>query len=98
MGNIAKRYCSQWSLEILQVTNTICLMLVAQHCLQQRHLVAVEGVDEPSLQQVQDLDRAVAGAADQEVVGRVDGEAVDGGAVNCTTHTRGKKKRIAATG
>lgn len=60
-------------------------MLVEQHCQQQHHLMAVQGVDESSLQQVQDLDRAVAGAADQEVVGRVDGEAVDGGAVNCTT-------------
>lgn len=44
--------------------------------------MAVEGIDEASLQQVQDLDCAVAGGADQEVVGRVDGEAVDGGAVN----------------
>lgn len=48
--------------------------------------MAVQGVDEASLQQVQDLDRAVAGAADQEVVRRVDGEAVDAGAVNCTKH------------
>lgn len=48
----------------------------------QCHLVAVEGVDEASLQQVQDLDRAVTGAADQVVVGRMDGEAVDPGAVN----------------
>lgn len=54
----------------------------------QRHLVAVEGVDEASLQQVQDFDRAVAGATDEEVVGRVDGEAVDAGAVNCTKHIR----------
>lgn len=58
--------------------------------LLRRHLVAVQGVDEASLQQVQDLDRAVAGAADQEVVGRVDGEAVDAGAVNCTKHIRKK--------
>lgn len=48
----------------------------------QYHLVAMEGVDEPSLQQVQDLDRAVTGAADQVVVGWMDGEAVDPGAVN----------------
>lgn len=59
--------------------------------------MAVEGVDEPSLQQVQDLDRAVAGAADQEVVGRVDGEAVDGGAVNCTTY-EGKKNKVRSHG
>lgn len=56
-----------------------CRDTVVQH-----HLVAVEGVDEASLQQVQDLDRAVTGAADQVVVGRMDGEAVDPGAVNCS--------------
>lgn len=62
--------------------------------LLQRHLVAVEGVDEASLQQVQDLDRAVAGAADQEVVGRMDGEAVDAGAVDWTKRIGRESKRI----
>lgn len=40
-------------------------------------LVSMEGVDEASLQQVQDLNGAVTGAADQVVVGWVEGKAVD---------------------
>ena len=39
--------------------------------------MSVEGVDEASLQQVQDLNSAVTGATDQVVVGRVEGKAVD---------------------
>lgn len=54
--------------------------------------MAVKGVDEASLQQVQDLDRAVAGSTDQEVVGRVDGETVDAGAMNWTKHIRKNKE------
>lgn len=48
----------------------------------QHHLVAMEGVDEASLQQVQDLHGAVVGATDQIVVGRVEGQAVD----SCAVH------------
>lgn len=43
----------------------------------QRHLVPMQGVDETSLQQVQDLHGAVAGATDQVFVGRMEGKAVD---------------------
>lgn len=39
--------------------------------------MTMEGVDEASLQQVQDLHSAVTGATDQVVVGRVEGKAVD---------------------
>lgn len=42
-----------------------------------RHLVSMEGVNEPSLQQVQDLNGAVAGTTDYIVVGRVEGKAID---------------------
>lgn len=77
------------SLRRVTVLIRICLRLVEQYCLQQRHLMAVEGVNEASLQQVQDLDRAVAGATDQEVVRRVDGKAVDGGTMHCTIRDEG---------
>lgn len=43
----------------------------------EHHLVSMEGVDEASLQQVQDLNSAVTGATYQVVVRRVEGKAVD---------------------
>lgn len=39
--------------------------------------MSMQGIDEPSLQQVQDLDSAITGAADQAVVGGVEGKTVD---------------------
>ena len=39
--------------------------------------MSVEGIDESSLQQVQDLNSAVTGGTDQVVVGRVEGKAID---------------------
>lgn len=39
--------------------------------------MSTEGVDEASLQQVQDLNSAVTGATDQIVVGRVERKTVD---------------------
>lgn len=53
----------------------------------------MEGVDEASLQQVQDLNGAVTGAADQVVVGRVEGKAVD----SCTVDWANKHKQHART-
>lgn len=39
--------------------------------------MSMEGVDEASLQQVQDLNSVVTGTTDQVVIGRVEGKAVD---------------------
>lgn len=44
--------------------------------------MTVESVDQSSLQQVHNLHRAVAGAADQVIPGRVEGKGVDGGTVD----------------
>lgn len=46
------------------------------------HLVSMEGVNEASLQQVQDLNGAVTGTTDYIVVGRVEGKAIDASTVD----------------
>ena len=47
------------------------------------HLVAVQGVEEPSLQQIKHLEGGVVGGSDQVVAAVVEGQTVDGASVHC---------------
>ena len=47
------------------------------------HLVAVQGVEEPSLQQIKHLESRVVGGSDQVVATVVEGETVDRAGVHC---------------